>query len=115
MLAGEPYGADDAFQSMERQEIVPCQHPKTIADGLLTTVGTLTFPIILEHVKQITRVGEDDIISAMRLILERMKIVVEPSAAVALAACRLIPDQIKRKQIGVILSGGNIDLANLSF
>ena len=94
---------------------MPCQNPHTITDGLLATVGTLTFPIILDHVKKIIRVGEDDIISAMRLILERMKIVVEPSAAVALAACRLMPGRIKSKQIGVILSGGNVDLTNLSF
>lgn len=115
VLAGEPYGADDAYQSMKQREIVPHENPKTMADGLLTTIGTLTFPVILEHVKLITRVQEDDITSAMQLIFERMKIVVEPSAAVALAACLKVPDRIKGRQIGIILSGGNIDLANMPF
>lgn len=110
VIGAEPEGADDTFRSLETGMIEPSQ-ADSIADGLLTTVGTKTFPIIQEHVKGIITVADAEIISAMRLIWERLKIIVEPSAAVAFAAVLKDKEQFKNKRVGVILSGGNIDLA----
>src|SRR5699024_8021811 len=87
----------------------------TIADGLKTQLGTVNFPIIQEGVEQIIRVQETEIIEAMRLIWERMKIVCEPSSAVALAALLKHKSEFKNQEIGVIISGGNIDLGKLPF
>lgn len=110
VIGAEPEGADDTFRSLETGMIEPSQ-ADSIADGLLTTVGTKTFPIIQEHVKGIITVADAEIISAMRLIWERLKIIIEPSAAVAFAAVLKDKEQFKNKRVGVILSGGNIDLA----
>ncbi|BAX82242.1 pyridoxal-phosphate dependent enzyme [Labilibaculum antarcticum] len=115
IVAGEPMGADDAWQSMQKGEIVPQTNPKTIADGLLTSLGDKTFPIIKEHVEKIIRVEENEIIAAMRLIWERMKLIVEPSSAVALAALIKEKKKYKGQKIGVILSGGNVELSKLPF
>lgn len=115
VIAGEPMGADDAWQSFQKGEIVPQTNPQTIADGLLTSLGDKTFPIIKEHVKEIIRVEEEEIIDAMRLIWERMKIIVEPSSAVALAAILKEKEKYQGKKVGIILSGGNVDLGNLPF
>ncbi len=113
VLAGEPAGADDAFRSLQAGRIIPSENPRTIADGLLTSLGENTFAIIREHVREILTVSEDSIIAAMRLIWERMKIVVEPSAAVPLGALLERPDQFRNQTIGMILSGGNVDLERL--
>ncbi len=110
VFAGEPEGADDAFRSIRDGKIYPSVEPKTIADGLLTALGDKTFPIIREHVKQILTVSDDAIRAAMRLIFERMKIVVEPSAAVTLAALLENAGMFKGQRVGLILSGGNVDL-----
>ena len=115
VIAGEPMGADDAWQSMQKGEIVPQTHPKTIADGLLTSLGDKTFPIIKKYVDDIIRVEEKEIIAAMRLIWERMKIIVEPSSAVALAALLKEKKKYKGQKIGIILSGGNVQLSKLPF
>lgn len=115
VIAGEPMGADDAWQSFQKGEIIPQTNPNTIADGLLTSLGDKTFPIIKEHVEDIIRVEEEEIISAMRLIWERMKIVVEPSSAVALAALIKNKEHFQNKKLGVILSGGNVQLSKLPF
>lgn len=115
VIAGEPMGADDAWQSIQKGEIVPQTNPKTIADGLLTSLGDKTFPIIKEHVEDIIRVEENEIIAAMRLIWERMKIIVEPSSAVALAALIKEKKKYNGQKIGVILSGGNVELSKLPF
>jgi len=115
VIAGEPFGADDAWQSFEKGELVPQTNPQTIADGLRTSLGDKTFPIIKELVEKIIRVEEEVIISAMQLIWERMKLVVEPSSAVALAALLKEKQKFKGTKVGVILSGGNVDLANLPF
>lgn len=115
VIAGEPLGADDAWQSLQKGEIIPQSDPKTIADGLLTSLGSKTFPIIKEHVTKIIRVNEDEIIASMRLIWERMKIIVEPSSAVALAALLKEKNKYKGQKVGIILSGGNVDLSNLPF
>ena len=108
VIAGEPEGADDAYRSMQSGKIEPSQS-KTIADGLLTSLGDKTFPIIKDHVERIITVNEEEIVAAMRLLWERMKIIVEPSGAVPLAAV-LKDNSFKGKRVGIILSGGNVDL-----
>ena len=85
VIAGEPAGAQDAYQSFVTGSLVPSVNPKTIADGLLTSLGTITFPVIRELVSQIVLAEDEAIVSAMRLVWERMKIIIEPSAAVPLA------------------------------
>ena len=115
VIGAEPKGADDAFQSLQKGSIVPSINPITIADGLLTSLGDKTFPIIKNHVEEIITVEEDLIIKAMKLIWQRMKIVVEPSAAVPLAAIMKNIGQFQYAKIGVILSGGNVDFDKLPF
>lgn len=109
VIAGEPAGSDDAYRSLKSGKIEPAQS-NTIADGLLTTLGTKTFPIIRELVKDIITVSDDEIIAAMRIIWERLKLVVEPSCAVPLAAVLKDKQRFAGKRVGVILSGGNVDL-----
>lgn len=113
VIAAEPEMANDAFRSFHEGRFIPSENPKTIADGLLTSLGSLTFPIITEYVDDIVTVSEEGIISAMRLIWERMKILIEPSSAVPLAAIMENKLDVKGKRIGIILSGGNIDLDRL--
>ena len=113
VLGAEPAGADDAFRSLQAGKIIPVENPNTIADGLRTSLGDLTFPIIQEHVAVIITVSEEAISRAMRLIWERMKILVEPSAAVPLAALMSARTEIKGAKVGLIVSGGNADLDNL--
>lgn len=111
VIAAEPKKADDAYQSFKAGRIIPApQKPQTIADGLLTSLGTLTFPIIKEHVHDIVTVDEDFIIKAMRLIWERMKLLIEPSAAVTFGAILQGKVNVKGKRVGIILCGGNLDL-----
>jgi threonine dehydratase len=110
VVAAEPSGADDAYRSYYCKQLFPSTNPKTIADGLLTSLGSLTYPIILDHVHRIITVSEEGIISAMRLIWERMKIIIEPSSAVPFAAILENKADFSGKKIGIILSGGNIDL-----
>lgn len=109
VFAAEPAGADDAFRSMQSGKIEPSQSD-SIADGLLTSLGDKTFPIIRELVREVITVTDAEIVSAMRLIWERMKIVVEPSCAVPLAAVLKSKEKFKGKRVGIILSGGNVDL-----
>lgn len=113
VIAAEPANADDAFQSFQAGRIIPSNNPRTIADGLLTSLGKRNFPIIQTGVSAIVTVSEPAIVDAMRLIWERMKIVVEPSGCVPLAAIRSGRLDIPGRRIGVILSGGNVDLARL--
>ena len=87
----------------------------TIADGLRAQIGTITFPIILENVEGIVTLTETEIVDAMRLIWERMKIIVEPSSSIALAAVLKEKSTFEGKQTGIILSGGNVDLGKLPF
>jgi len=114
-IGAEPFGADDAYLSLKTGKIQPCINPKTIADGLLTQLGDKNFPIIQKLVSKIIRVEESEIIWAMKFIWERMKIVIEPSSAVAVAAMFRNSNEFKKRKVGVILSGGNVDLANLPF
>lgn len=109
VMAGEPAGSDDAFRSLQTGKIEPAQS-QTIADGLLTTLGTKTFPIIRELVGGVITVTDTEIVEAMRMIWERLKIVVEPSAAVPFAAVLKEKSRFSGKRVGIILSGGNVDL-----
>jgi threonine dehydratase len=115
VYAGEPLGADDAFRSIQSGKLQPVGIPNTIADGLLTSLGEINFKIIQQHVENIYTVSEEEIIYAMRLVYERMKIVVEASSAVPLAAILSQKQVFKNKKVGVILSGGNVDLSELPF
>lgn len=115
VIAAEPERADDAYRSFISRAFVPSVSPDTIADGLRTSLGTLTFPIIMENVDDIVTVTESGIIAAMRLIWERMKIIVEPSSAVPLAAILEGKINVSGKKTGIILSGGNVDLNELPF
>jgi len=113
VVAAEPKGADDAFRSLKEGKILPSINPQTVADGLLTSLGTRTYPIIREHVERIITVDDATIIRAMKLIWERMKIVVEPSSAVPFAALLANGAGLRGKRTGIILSGGNVDLDRL--
>jgi threonine dehydratase len=115
VIAAEPAGADDAFRSYYSKTLQPSVLPKTIADGLLTSLGSLTFPIILNEVDQIVTVSEEGIVAAMRLVWERMKIIIEPSSAVPLAAILENKVDVLGRKVGIILSGGNVDLGKLPF
>lgn len=114
-IGAEPFGADDAYLSLKTGKIQPSINPKTIADGLKTQLGDQNFPIIQKLVSKIIRVEETEIIEAMKFIWERMKIVIEPSSAVAVAAIFRNSGEFKNRKVGVILSGGNVDLSNLPF
>jgi threonine dehydratase len=115
VIAAEPKNADDAFRSFKTGILQPPLIPNTVADGLLTSLGQLTFKITLEYVDDIICAGEEGIISAMRMIWERMKIIIEPSSAVPLAAILENKGRFGAKRIGIILTGGNVDLDNLPF
>ena len=115
VIGAEPLNADDAYWSLKKGEIVPSVNPDTIADGLRTQLGDQNFPIIKSHVKEIIRVSEEQIVSAMKLIWERMKIVVEPSSATSFAAVLCDIDAFKNKRVGLIITGGNVSLDNLPF
>lgn len=106
-LGAEPAAADDARRSFKAGRLIPVEDPRTVADGLRTSLGDKTFPIIREAVDDIITVSEEEIVAAMRLIWERMKLVVEPSAAVPLAA--VLRGGVGGR-VGVILTGGNVDL-----
>lgn len=115
VIACEPAMADDAYRSFRAGRLIRSVNPKTIADGLLTSLGERNFPIIQKFVKDIVTVSEESIIEAMRLIYERMKIIIEPSSAVPVAALIENKLDVKAKSTGIILSGGNVDLKNLPF
>ncbi len=109
VIAGEPAGSDDAYRSMKSGKIEQAQS-QTIADGLLTTLGDKTFPIIKELVSEVITVTDEQIIEAMRLVWERMKIIIETSCAVPVAAVLKEKEKFAGKRVGIILTGGNVDL-----
>jgi threonine dehydratase len=113
VLGAEPEIADDAFRSLRAGRIIPSSYPDTVADGLRTSLGELTFPIIQQHVDSIVTAGEAEIIAAMRTVWERMKLVIEASAAVPLAAILSGRVNLSGQRVGIILSGGNVDLDTL--
>lgn len=113
VIGAEPEGADDAYRSFKSGNLIPSTQPQTICDGLLTSLGDLTFPIIKEYVHNIITVSEKSIIRSMHLIWERMKIIIEPSAAVTLAVILENQPHFSNAKVGLILSGGNLDLNEL--
>lgn len=113
VIAGEPEMADDAYRSLKAGEILPSVKPKTIADGLLTSLGNKTFPIIQTRVEQIVTVSEQGIVDSMKFVWERVKIIIEPSSAVAIGVLWEKKIDLSELKIGVILSGGNVDLEKL--
>jgi threonine dehydratase len=115
VYAGEPKGADDAYRSLKAKKLIPQTNPNTIADGLLTSLGELTFKAITKYVDDIFTVSEESIVEAMKLVWQHMKIIIEPSSAVPLAAIMENKEVFAGKKTGVIISGGNVDLSNLPF
>lgn len=115
VIGGEPFVADDAYRSLISGKIENNTNTNTIADGLKTQLGDINFPIIKELVDEIIRVKESEIIDAMKLFWERMKIIIEPSSAVPFAALIRNKDRFKNKNIGIIITGGNVDLSHLPF
>lgn len=115
VVGAEPAGADDAYRSLAEGRIVPMEKPQTIADGLRASLCPLTFQILRERVGRIVLVSEQEIIQAMRLLWERLKLVVEPSGAVSAAPLLSRTLVSKGHNVGVILSGGNVDLTRLPF
>ncbi len=111
VIAVEPQNADDAYRSFKANKVFPSVNPNTIADGLRTQLGVLTFEVIKKYVDDIILVSEQEIIDTMRLFWERMKLVVEPSGAVSLAGLIKMSKGLSSYKIGVIVSGGNIDLS----
>jgi threonine dehydratase len=112
VIGVEPQNADDAYQSFKAGRIIPVKTPNTIADGLRTSLGNNTFRIIREKVDQIITVSEEEIVEAMQFLWERMKLVVEPSGAVSLAGVLSKQITLDSKRVGIIISGGNIDLTD---
>jgi len=110
VIGAEPEQADDAYRSLQAGHILPSVQPRTIADGLLTSLGELTFPILSQRLEQIVTVSEPGILAAMKFIWERAKIIIEPSAAVAVGVLWERKINLQGLRVGVILSGGNVDL-----
>jgi threonine dehydratase len=115
VIGAEPFEADDAYRSLISGKIETNTSTNTIADGLKTQLGNHNFPIIQKHVQSIIRVTEDEIIDAMKLVYERMKIIIEPSSAAAIAAVIREKEKFQNKKVGIIISGGNVDLTKLPF
>jgi threonine dehydratase len=115
VYAGEPEGAADAVLSFKSGKVEKAPYVKTIADGLLTNLSEKTLGIIKETVTDILLVNEDEILAALKLVFENLKIIIEPSSAVPLAALIKNKEIFKNKQVGIILSGGNVDLSKLNF
>ena len=117
LFGAEPAGADDAYLSLKEGKIIPQTNPDTICDGLLTSLGEYTWEILKDHLEAIYTVTDDEVINAMRLVWERMKIIIEPSCATPVAA--VLKPEFKAleglEKIGIILTGGNIELSKLPF
>jgi threonine dehydratase len=113
VIGVEPKNADDAYRSVKANKLLLSENPNTIADGLRTSLSKLTFSIIQQYVDEIVTVSEEEILEAMRFIFERMKLVIEPSGATSLAGVFHLEQQLDNVRVGIILSGGNVDLAPL--
>lgn len=115
VIGAEPLGASDTFRSLRDKTIYPSANPNTICDGLLTSLGEKTFTILSRELVEILTATDEAIIAAMRMIWERMKIIVEPSSAVTLSVVLENKEKFAGKKIALILSGGNVDLTKLPF
>lgn len=115
MLLAEPEAVNDTYKSFKSGKLQGVENPVSVADGLLVSVGKLNFEIIKEHVQDVYCVSEEEIIQAMRLVWERMKIVIEPSSAVAVAALIKNKSKFEKKKTGIIITGGNVQLNSLPF
>lgn len=115
VIGAEPFEVDDAYRSLLSGKIETNDTSDTIADGLKTQLGSVNFPIIQKHIHKIIRVKEEEIIASMRFVWERMKITIEPSSAVSVAAVLKEPKTFMGKKVGIIISGGNVDVSNLPF
>ena len=117
LFGAEPTGADDAYRSLKEGKIIPQTDPDTICDGLLTSLGEYTWNILKDHLEAIYTVTDDEVINAMRLVWERMKIIIEPSSATAVAVA--LKSEFKAleglEKVGIILTGGNVELSKLPF
>lgn len=117
LFGAEPKGADDAYRSLKEGKMLPQESPNTICDGLLTGLGENTWDILKDHLNAIYTVSDDEVIKAMKLVWERMKIIIEPSSATAVAV--VISPEFKElkgiEKVGIILTGGNVDLAEIPF
>lgn len=113
VYGAEPLEADDTFLSLKKGQIVPNKSVNTICDGLRAQIGTITFPIIQSFVQEVITLTEEEIIESMKMIWERMKIVVEPSCSITLSAVLKSRDLFAGKKVGLIISGGNVDLEHL--
>lgn len=115
VIGCEPFEANDAYKSFKSGKFVESISPNTIADGLKTSLGSITYDIIMNNIDDIITASEENIIKAMKLIWERMKIIIEPSSAVPLACILENKGYLKNKKVGIIISGGNVDLKKLPF
>ena len=115
VIGAEPSNVDDAYRSLISGKIETNPSTNTIADGLRTNLGTINFPIIQKYVKEILLVSEEEILASLNIILKKLKLVVEPSSAVVLAALIKNKSKFKNQNIGLIMCGGNIDFENLKF
>jgi len=113
VFGAEPVEADDAYRSLKLGKIVPNETINTICDGLRAQIGALTFPVIADLVDDIITVTEEEIIDSMRMIWERLKMIVEPSSSITLGAILKNKDRFNGKKVGLIISGGNVDLDHL--
>ena len=117
LFGAEPTGADDAYRSLKEGKIIPQTDPDTICDGLLTSLGEYTWNILKDHLEAIYTVTDDEVINAMRLVWERMKIIIEPSSATAIAVA--LKSEFRAlegfEKVGIILTGGNVELSKLPF
>ena len=113
VYGAEPAEADDAYRSLQNGEIVPNDTINTICDGLRAQIGTITFPIIQKYVDEIITLSEEEILDSMKMIWERLKIIVEPSCSISLAAIIKNKNKFSGKNVGLIMSGGNVDLNQL--
>ena len=113
VFGAEPAEADDAYRSLKLGKIVPNETINTICDGLRAQIGGLTFPVISDLVDDIITVTEEEIIDSMRMIWERLKMIVEPSSSITLGAVLKNKDKFNGKKVGLIISGGNVDLDHL--
>jgi threonine dehydratase len=113
VMAAEPEGANDAFRSFQQRTLIPSEDPHTIADGLLTSLGSNTFPVMMNYVEQVVTVDDKAITHAMHWVWERMKVIIEPSSAVPLASLLEQKIEVTGKTIVVVFSGGNVDLNHL--